>query len=450
MRKLFGTDGIRGKANVYPMTSEIALALGKAISIIFRNSKQQKILIGKDTRLSGYMLESALISGICSMGGNAYIVGPLPTPGIAFLTGNMRVDAGVVISASHNDYEDNGIKIFSADGYKLPDEKELEIEELIFQNNFDENLPESDEIGRAFRIDDAVGRYVVYLKTTFPKDLHLRGMKIVLDCANGATYKVAPEVFYELGADTILIGAEPNGININKDCGSTNIKKLRATVISNDADLGVAFDGDGDRVILVDEKGEVIDGDYIIGSSAYFMKKNESLSNNGVVITPMSNLGLEKFLKKNKIDVVKSEIGDRYVVEEMLKGNYNLGGETSGHIIFRDYNTTGDGILTALQFLRIMLREGKKASEFKKLFIKYPQVLKNVEVKEKIPFKNITGFDEQVAEYKKILAEKGRIFIRYSGTEKKLRIMIEGIDDNEINEMASNLEAIVKDFFAEV
>jgi phosphoglucosamine mutase len=447
MRKLFGTDGIRGKANIYPMVTEIALSLGKAISLIFRNSGKQKILIGKDTRLSGYMIESALVSGICSMGGDAYIVGPLPTPGIAFLTGNMRVDAGVVISASHNPYEDNGIKIFSSDGYKLPDRKEEEIENFIFQNNFDEYLPASDEIGRAYRIDDAIGRYVVYLKTTFPKDLDLKSLKIVLDCANGATYKVAPEVFYELGADIITIGTNPDGKNINKECGSTNTRKLRATVISKGADLGIAFDGDGDRVIVVDENGEEIDGDYIIGICAKFLKENNQLTNNGVVITPMSNIGFEKFLKKNKINIVKSGIGDRYVVEEMLKGNYILGGEPSGHIIFRDYNTTGDGILTALQLLKVMLTYNKNASDIKKLFLKYPQILRNVPVKDKIPLKNIPGFENKVKEFKKTLNDNGRILIRYSGTEKKLRIMLEGEDNGLIKNMADELEGMVTDYF---
>ncbi len=447
MRKLFGTDGIRGRANVYPMVTEIALALGKAISLVFRDNSKQKILIGKDTRLSGYMIESALVSGICSMGGDAYLVGPLPTPGIAFLTSNMRVDAGVVISASHNPYEDNGIKIFSSNGYKLPDKKEEEIEDFIFQNNFDEYLPESDEIGRAYRIDDAVGRYVVYLKTTFPKDLDLKGLKIVLDCANGATYKVAPEVFYELGADIITIGTNPDGKNINKDCGSTNTRKLRATVISKEADLGIAFDGDGDRVIVVDENGEEIDGDFIIGLCAKFLKDNNQLKNNGVVITPMSNLGFEKFLTKNNIKVIKSGIGDRYVVEEMLKGDYILGGEPSGHIIFREYNTTGDGILTALQLLKVMLICNKKASDIKKLFIKYPQILKNVPVKDKIPLKNITNFEQKVKEFEKELGDKGRILVRYSGTEKKLRIMLEGEDNSLIKSMGDELEAIVVNYF---
>ena len=444
MKKLFGTDGIRGKANEYPMTSEVALALGRAISVIFRNSKTQKILIGKDTRLSGYMIESAIVSGICSMGGNAYIVGPLPTPGIAFLTSNMRVDAGVVISASHNPFEDNGIKIFSSDGFKLPDNIEEKIEKLIIENNFKKYFPDGKNLGRAFRIEDAVGRYVVYLKTTFPKKYNLRGLKIILDCANGATYKVAPEVFYELGADIETIGTEPNGININDGCGSTDTKKLRARVIESGADLGIAFDGDGDRVILVNENGEEIDGDYIIGFCADFLKRKGLLKNNGVVITPMSNFGLEKYLNKKGINIVKSAIGDRYVLEEMLKNNYNLGGETSGHIIFLDHNTTGDGIITALQVLRILIEENKPASEINKTFNKYPQILVNVKVKEKVPFENIKGFNEKIEKYKKQLSDKGRIFIRYSGTEKKLRIMVEGEDLSEVKIIANELAEIVK------
>ncbi len=444
MRKLFGTDGIRGKANEYPMTSEVALALGRAISVIFRNSKTQKILIGKDTRLSGYMIESAIVSGICSMGGNAYLVGPLPTPGIAFLTANMRVDAGVVISASHNPFEDNGIKIFSSEGFKLPDEVEEKIEKLILENKFENYFPDSKNMGRAFRIDDAVGRYVVYLKTTFPRKYNLRGLKIVIDCANGATYKVAPEVFYELGAEIITIGTEPNGININLGCGSTDTKKLRAKVIESGADLGIAFDGDGDRVILVNENGEEIDGDYILGFCAEFLKRKGTLKNNGVVITPMSNLGLEKFLIKKGINIIKSEIGDRYVLEEMLKNNYNLGGETSGHIIFLDHNTTGDGIITALQVLRILIEEKKNASEINKIFNKFPQILLNVKVKEKLPFEKINGFNEKLIEFKNLLKERGRIFVRYSGTEKKMRIMVEGEDLTEVKNIATNLAEIVK------
>jgi len=393
------------------------------------------------------MLENALVSGICSMGGDAYLVGPLPTPGIAFLTGNMRVDAGVVISASHNPFEDNGIKIFSSDGYKLPDKLENEIEDLILKNNFKDAIPDSRKIGRAFRIDDAIGRYVVYLKTTFPRNLDLKKLKIVIDCANGATYKVAPEVFYELGAEVISIGVEPNGTNINDACGSTNTRKLRATVISREADLGISFDGDGDRCILVDENGDEIDGDHIIAAAADFMKREGSLKNNTVVLTPMSNIGLEKFLEKSGINIVKSDVGDRYVVEQMLKGDLNFGGEPSGHIVFRDFNTTGDGILTALQFIKIMLREKKKASELKKIFNKFPQLLKNIEVPEKVPLKAITGLEKKINEYEKALDGRGRIFIRYSGTEKKLRIMIEGDDLPKIRNMIDSLEKIVRDFF---
>ena len=444
MRKLFGTDGIRGKANEYPMTSEIALSLGRAISIIFRNSSSQKILIGKDTRLSGYMIESALVSGICSMGGNAYLVGPLPTPGIAFLTANMRVDAGVVISASHNPFEDNGIKIFSSDGFKLPDEVEEKIEKLILENNFDKYYPDSKDMGRAFRIDDAVGRYVVYLKTTFPKKYDLKGLKIILDCANGATYKVAPEVFYELGAEIETIGTEPNGININNGCGSTDTKKLRAKVIESGADLGIAFDGDGDRVILVNENGEEIDGDYIIGFCAEYLKRKGLLKNDAVVITPMSNLGLEKYLKKNGINVIKSAIGDRYVLEEMIKNNLILGGETSGHIIFLEHNTTGDGIITALQVLKILIEENKPASEINKIFNKFPQVLINIKVKDKLPFEKIPGFNKKIEEFENLLNDRGRIFIRYSGTEKKMRIMVEGDDLKEVKNIANELAEIVK------
>jgi len=427
------------------MTSEVALSLGRAISIIFRNSSSQKILIGKDTRLSGYMIESALVSGICSMGGNAYLVGPLPTPGIAFLTANMRVDAGVVISASHNPYYDNGIKIFSSDGFKLPDEIEEKIEKIMNENDYEKFIPAPDKIGRAFRIDDAVGRYVVYLKTTFPKKYNLKGLKIILDCANGATYKVAPEVFYELGAEIETIGTEPDGININKNCGSTDTKKLRAKVIETGADLGIAFDGDGDRVILINENGEEIDGDYIIGFCAEYLKRKGKLKNNAVVLTPMSNFGLEKFLNKKEIKIIKSQIGDRYVIEEMIKNDLILGGEPSGHIIFLEHNTTGDGIITALQVLKILIEEDKPVSEINKIFSKFPQVLENVEVEKKVPFDEIEGFKDKLMEFEKLIENRGRIFVRYSGTENKMRIMVEGDDLQEVKMIAKELADIVRE-----
>ncbi len=445
MKKLFGTDGVRGVANVYPMTTEMAMQIGRAAAYIFKDGhKRHRIVIGKDTRLSCYMIENALSAGICSMGVDVLLVGPLPTPGIANITSSMRADAGVVISASHNPFQDNGIKFFSRDGFKLPDEMELRIEELIFSKKIDSLRPTASEVGKAYRIDDAIGRYVVFLKSTFPKDLDLTGLKIVLDCANGAAYKVAPAVLEELGANVITIGVNPNGTNINAGCGSLHPEVISAAVREHRADLGIALDGDADRVIFVDESGNEVDGDRIMAICAIDLLKQRKLRKNTVVATVMSNLGLDIAVKKAGGKVIKTVVGDRYVVEEMRKGGYNLGGEQSGHMIFLDHNTTGDGTLTALQVLAIMRRQDKSLAELAKVMIPLPQVLLNVKVAEKRDIMTIPEIAGLVRDIEEKVQDEGRILIRYSGTEPLLRIMIEGRDKDQItcwaSEIADNVE----------
>ena len=445
MRKLFGTDGVRGTANVHPMTTEMAMKLGRAAAYVFRNSRaRHRIVIGKDTRLSGYMLESALTSGICSMGMDVLLVGPLPTPGIAFITRSLRADAGVVISASHNPYEDNGIKFFSRDGLKLPDDVEGRIEELITSGEIDHIRPTAEEVGKAFRVDDAVGRYIEFVKSTFPKGMTLEGLKIVADCANGAAYKVTPLVLKELGADVYVLNDKPNGSNINAGCGSLHPEIIRDAVVEQGADIGIAHDGDADRVIFCDEKGRDFDGDKVMALCAIDMKKRRSLEKNTVVATVMSNLGLEIALKEAGIKLIRTAVGDRYVVEEMLKGGYNLGGEQSGHVVFMDYNTTGDGIITALQVLSIMKRKGRKLSALGKVMTTYPQVLVNVTVREKKEIMNVPALAEKVRMAEASLDGTGRILIRYSGTEPKLRIMAEGSDKAFIEGMVHDLAGAVQ------
>ena len=442
-RRLFGTDGIRGLANHDPMTPEMSLKLGKALTYTLRqgknSTKKPTIVIGKDTRLSGYIFEQALSSGIASMGADVFLVGPLPTPAIAFITVSIRADAGIVISASHNPYEDNGIKIFDRYGYKLPDEKEMEIENLIW--NGDEKLMNSppEEIGKAFRIDDAPGRYVVFAKNSFPNDLTLEGIKIVLDCANGEAYKVAPLIFQELGAEVITIGVDPNGKNINTDCGSLNPALLREKVLETGADLGIALDGDADRVIFCDEKGELVDGDKIIAICAREMIEKGTLKGNAVITTLMSNMALERYIKEQGIEFIRTQVGDRYVVEEMRARKANLGGEQSGHIIFLDHTTTGDGTLAALQALGIMKTKEKSLSELATIIDLYPQVLLNVRVDKKKEISDIPELEKQIKNNEIRLNGKGRINIRYSGTEPISRVMVEGEDDALINEIASEL-----------
>jgi len=420
------------------MTVETALALGQAAAHLFRGKNgRHKIVIGKDTRLSGYMFETALSAGICAMGGDVLIVGPMPTPGIAFLTHSMRADAGVVISASHNPYPDNGIKFFGRDGFKLPDEVEDRIERLMYGEHLKENRPPSPAIGKAQRIDDATGRYIVYLKSTFPSNLSLERMRIVVDCANGAAYRIAPLVFAELGAEVIPIGVSPNGVNINDQCGSLYPEVVAAKVREARADIGISLDGDADRVIVVDEKGGILDGDRVMAICAGEMARKGKLAKNTVVSTVMSNIGLEIYLKERKIKLLRAPVGDRYVVEAMRAGNYNFGGEQSGHLIFLDHATTGDGVLAALQLLAIMVESGKKVSELGKKLNVFPQLLHNIRMKHRVPLESMKEFRKTQAEFEKALGSRGRIVVRYSGTEPLLRIMVEGEDRDEV-------EAIVK------
>jgi phosphoglucosamine mutase len=445
-RQLFGTDGVRGVANIHPMTAETALQLGRAAAYLFKHrDRRSRIVIGKDTRLSGYMLESALVAGICSMGVDALLVGPLPTPGIAFLTASMRADAGVVISASHNPYQDNGIKFFARDGFKLPDEVEARLEELVFTpTSIDALRPTASEVGKAFRIDDAVGRYVVFLKNSFPKEFDLVGLKIVLDCAHGAAYKVAPEVFTELGAEVIPFGVKPNGTNINAGCGSMHPEVIANAVREHGAHLGIALDGDADRCIFVDEHGNEVDGDHILAICGTHLLARGRLPKKTVVATVMSNIGLDIALRQAGGRVVKTAVGDRYVVEEMRRHDYRLGGEQSGHMIFLDHNTTGDGVITALQILAIMQQTGKSLSELAGVMTALPQVLVNVRVRERRPVEDVPAIARKVKEVTRHLGEGGRVLIRYSGTEPLLRIMLEGQDQQEITALANDIAAIVE------
>lgn len=441
-KKLFGTDGVRGVANIPPMTTETAMQLGRAAAYIFRDgNRRHRIVIGKDTRLSGYMIENALAAGICSMGVDVLLVGPLPTPGIAFITASMRADAGVVISASHNPYQDNGIKFFSGNGFKLPDELELKMEELIFSGKIDSLRPVASEVGKAYRIDDAVGRYIVFLKNSFPRDLDLKGLKIVLDCANGAAYKVAPSVLQELGAEVVPLGVTPNGTNINAGCGSLHPEVISEAVKEHRAHLGIALDGDADRVIFTDEFGNEVDGDHIMAICATDMLKKNRLAGQTLVATVMSNLGLDIAVKKAGGQVVKTAVGDRYVVEEMRKGGYNLGGEQSGHLIFLDHNTTGDGMVSALQVLAIMQRTGKPLSELAQVMVSLPQVLVNVRVAQRREIEEIPEVRKVIEQAHAKLGDTGRVLIRYSGTEPLLRIMLEGQDKYQITDLAHQIAA---------
>jgi len=445
MRKLFGTDGIRGVANVHPMTTEMAMQVGRGTAFIFKNQKRRhRIVIGKDTRLSGYMIENALAAGICSMGVDVLLVGPLPTPGIAFITSSMRADAGIVISASHNPFQDNGIKIFSGDGFKLPDHLEHRIEELIFSDQIASLRPTAQEVGKAFRVDDAVGRYVVYLKNSFPKEYSLDGMKIVLDCAHGAAYRVAPAVFEELGAKVIAIGVEPNGENINFQCGSLHPEVVTQAVREHGADIGISLDGDADRAIFSDELGNGVDGDQIMAICAADLKKAGRLKGNTLVATVMSNLGLDLAMKERGIRVVRTQVGDRYVVEEMARGGYNLGGEQSGHLIFLDYNTTGDGVLSALQVLAVMKRQGRKLSELAHIVCPFPQVLLNVPGAKKEDPSQIPEVRSLIGKIQKKLGPHGRVLVRLSGTENLIRILVEGENAKEISAYAQEISEVIR------
>lgn len=443
--KIFGTDGIRGRANHYPMVPEIALALGRAIGKLYNKKMgKSRMVIGKDTRLSCYLFENALISGLCSMGVDTLMVGPLPTPGVAFITRAYRADAGVVISASHNPYYDNGIKIFDSNGFKVPDEWEAEMEEMIIKNDFRDSLPHDDEIGRNSKIIDADGRYIEFVKATFPRKLSLKNLKIVLDCANGAAYRVAPLVFRELDAKVFPYGVSPNGLNINDGCGSTHLETIQKGIIEHHGDVGIALDGDGDRVIMIDENAQIIDGDMILGICAKDMFKKGLLRNNRIVGTVMSNLGFIKSMEEIGIEVIKSPVGDRYVIQDMLKYDAILGGEQSGHLISLEHNTTGDGLVAALQVLRIMIETDSKLSDLAASFKKYPQICINVKVKSKPPLDSISAVKKSIAQVESTLGDSGRVLVRYSGTEDICRIMVEGSKLKHITQLANTLADVVR------
>ncbi|MBU4293733.1 MAG: phosphoglucosamine mutase [Actinobacteria bacterium] len=445
MEKLFGTDGVRGIANKYPMTSEMAMQIGQAVAYILKKEGHRpRIVIGKDTRLSGYMLENALVAGITSMGADAVIIGPIPTPGIAFITTNLDADAGIMISASHNPFEDNGIKIFSKTGFKLTDEQELQIEELIFSKKISEKLAPPEELGRAYREDDALGRYIVFLKQTFPRNFSLEGMKIVLDCANGATYKVAPVLFKEMRANVITLNVNPDGMNINLNCGALHPEALSKKVLQAKADIGLAFDGDGDRLIVVDEKGTIVSGDQILAICTENLKTESRLKNNILITTVMSNIGLSIALKKMGIEHVKSRVGDRYVLEEMQKKDAIIGGEDSGHIIFLDHHTNGDGILSALQLLAVIKKENRPVSELSKVMEVFPQVIINVNVKSKPPLEEQPEIINAIKVVEKELGDKGRVLVRYSGTQSLCRVMVEGPTQKETEGFAETIAEVIK------
>jgi len=445
--KLFGTDGVRGVANTEPMTVETALKLGRAAAYVFRDAdRRHRIVIGKDTRLSGYMLENALVAGICSMGVDVLLIGPLPTPGTAFITRSLRADAGIMISASHNTYEDNGIKFFSRDGFKLQDRKEHRMEELIATGELDSIRPTALDVGKAYRVEDAQGRYVEFVKNSFPRGMVLDGLKVVLDCANGAAYRVAPRILMELGAQVIVLNAEPDGTNINRSCGSLHPEVISEAVAAHGADLGICLDGDADRAIMVDEKSQIVDGDHIMGICALDMKASGALKGNLLVATVMSNCGLEHAMRAAGIKMLRTSVGDRYVVEKMLAQDATLGGEQSGHLIFRDYTTTGDGMITALQVLRIMRSAKKKLSDLRKRIEKYPQVLVNIKVRHKKRFEELPRVAKKIKTVKDALGDQGRVLVRYSGTEHIVRVMVEGKDKKEIEAMAREIaDAIGKE-----
>jgi phosphoglucosamine mutase len=440
VRHLFGTDGVRGVANVEPMTPETATRLGMAVALRLRQAgRHTRIAIGKDTRLSGYMFETALASGVVSMGADVWLTGPLPTPGIAFITSSMRCDAGIVISASHNPYRDNGIKLFARDGFKLPDHVEAEIEAMMADDGLTKQRAAPGDIGYSRKIEDARGRYVVYCKATFPAELSLDGLTIVVDGAHGAGYRVGPAVFEELGAKVIAIHTNPNGKNINERCGALHPETMAAAVRAHDAHLGIALDGDADRLVMCDEHGEVVDGDAVMALCATRMIAEGALAKNTLVATVMSNLGLEHAVKAAGGRVVRTGVGDRYVVEEMRKHGYNLGGEQSGHLVFLDHATTGDGIIAALRVLAIMQREGRPLSELAKVMTRTPQVLVNFAVGQKRALDGLPAVQARIAAAEQELGERGRVLVRYSGTEAKARVMIEGPDQARIQAMADDI-----------
>ncbi|PYJ24473.1 MAG: phosphoglucosamine mutase [Verrucomicrobia bacterium] len=450
-KKIFGTDGVRGIANVEPVTAETALKLGRAAAYVFAQlnprrtpaGARPKIVLGKDTRLSGYMLENALVAGITSLGVDVLVIGPLPTPGVAYITRSLRADAGIVLSASHNPYQDNGIKFFRHDGYKLDDQIEEKIERLVFNGEIDSIRPTANKIGRATRIDDALGRYVAFAKASFPRGMSLDEMRVAVDVANGAAYKSTPCVLRELGADVAVAHNQPSGMNINDGCGSIYPEEIQRIVQMSGADVGITHDGDADRVLLCDEDGEIVDGDEILAIAAIDLLEAGRLEQNTVVATVMSNFGPDETLAAHGGKVVRTKVGDRYVIEEMMKQKLNLGGEQSGHVIFRDFTTTGDGIITALQILRIMHKSGQPLSKLKLCLQKYPQAQRNLMVKSKPPLEELRDVMKLRDEIERELAGEGRVLLRYSGTEPKIRLLIEGREFNKIDKHADRIaEAI--------
>jgi phosphoglucosamine mutase len=442
--RLFGTDGIRGKVNSEPMTPDRVLKVGMAAAKVLKKKHgRNMVLIGKDTRLSGYMIESALTSGICSMGVNVILVGPIPTPGVAFLTRALRLDAGIVLSASHNPFYDNGIKFFSHDGFKLPEEMESEIEELVSNDKKLKHRSHGSHIGKAFRLDDATGRYIEYIKSTIPRGTNFEGMRIVVDSANGAAYKITPWVLRELGADVISINDEPDGVNINKECGSLHMDRLCREVVRAKAHVGIAHDGDADRTLFCDEQGTIVDGDKVMGLLAAGMKKEGNLMNSTLVSTVMSNLGLEHYLGDKGIKMIRTAVGDRYVVEEMRGSGYNFGGEQSGHIVFFDYNTTGDGPITAIQMMHLLKNRKRRLSELAQRIKMYPQILENVVVKRKKNVDSVPAIKKAIKKVNEDLEGRGRVLVRPSGTEPKIRIMVEGDNARLIKKCAGYLSKVV-------
>ncbi len=441
-RRYFGTDGIRGRSNMFPMTPDLAMRVGIAAGTIFRRGNHRhRVVIGKDTRLSGYMLENAMVAGFTAAGLDAFILGPIPTPAVAMLTRSLRADIGVMISASHNPYEDNGIKLFGPDGYKLSDEIEMEIEDLLEQD-LASQLAKSDNIGRAKRIDGVHDRYIEFAKRTLPRDVTLHGLRVAIDCANGAAYKVAPAVLWELGADVVTIGDEPNGTNINLNCGSTHPGTLQRKVHEVRADIGIALDGDADRVIVVDEDGHVIDGDQLMAVMAETWAEDQTLRGDGIVATIMSNLGLERFLQSKGMNLARTKVGDRYVVEHMRQHGYNVGGEQSGHIVLSDFGTTGDGLVAALQILACVKRTGRTVSEVCRRFEPVPQLLKNVRYSGGKPLED-SEVKQAIADAESELASNGRLVIRPSGTEPLIRVMAEGDDQAQIERIVDGLVNVI-------
>lgn len=443
--RIFGTDGVRGRANNFPMDVETALALGRAAGKIFRTKKfKHRVVIGKDTRLSCYMFENALIAGLCSMGIDTLMLGPFPTPGVAFITRAYRADAGIVISASHNAYHDNGIKFFSSEGFKLPDSWEHEMESLVHRNDFSDCLPSDEGMGRNMKVNDADGRYIEFVKATFPRKQSLKNLTIALDCANGAGYKVAPLVFRELDAEVFVYGNTPNGLNINDECGSTHPELIQKAVIDHHADIGIALDGDADRVVLIDENAQIVDGDVILAICAMDMAKQGILHNNLVVSTVMCNFGVIKTLENHGIQVIQSQVGDRYVIQDMLKYEANLGGEQSGHMIFLNQNTTGDGLVSALQVLKIMIETDSKLSDLSALVKRYPQACINIKVSHKPPLSQLKKVNDAIIYVEASLGESGRVLVRYSGTEMTCRVMVEAPKLKQAQEFASMIAASIQ------